>query len=86
MVTKIRSCVFISGKGTNLSSIIKSSRNYNFPIKIDLIISNNKKATGLKIAKKYSIPFKFLSSIDQSSFERRSLIELKKKKKLNSYA
>jgi phosphoribosylglycinamide formyltransferase 1 len=80
MVTKIRSCVFISGKGTNLSSIIKSSRNYNFPIKIDLIISNNKKATGLKIAKKYSIPFKFLSSIDQSSFERRSLKELKKKK------
>ena len=53
MVKKIKSCVLISGKGTNLSSLIKSSRDYNFPIKIALIISNNKNATGLLLAKKY---------------------------------
>ena len=53
MVNKIKSCVFISGDGTNLKSIIKSSRDYNFPIKIKLIISNNKKAKGLLFAKKY---------------------------------
>ena len=59
MVNKIRSCVFISGKGSNLKSIIKSSREYNFPIKIQLVISNNPNATGLNIAKKYGISNKF---------------------------
>ena len=80
MVNKIKSCVFISGKGTNLLSIIKSSRNYDFPIKIKLIISNKKNAPGIKIAKKYSIPFKFFSYSDQNKFERNSLVELKKNK------
>ena len=31
-------CVFISGKGTNLSNLIKKSREYNFPVKIRLIL------------------------------------------------
>ncbi len=35
---KIKTCVFISGKGTNLEALIKSSRDYNFPIMISLII------------------------------------------------
>ena len=58
MVNKIKTCVLISGTGSNLNSLIKSSREYNFPIKIELIISNNTKAKGLALAKKYSIPYK----------------------------
>jgi len=50
MVKKIRSCVFISGNGSNLKSLIKNSRDYNFPIKIELIISNNINAEGLRYA------------------------------------
>ena len=80
MVNKVRSCVFISGNGSNLKSIIKNSRDYNFPIKIELIISNNIKAKGLKIAKKYSIPYKFFSSKNQKKFERHCLFEIKKRK------
>ena len=80
MVKKIKSCVLISGTGSNLKSIIKNSRDYNFPTKIDLIISNNIKAYGLKYAKKYNIPFKFYSSHDQNQFERNCLFELKKRK------
>ena len=68
MVNKIRACVFISGDGSNLKSIIKSSRDYNFPIKIELIISNNIKAKGINFAKKYSIPYKFFSSNNQKKF------------------
>ena len=78
MVKKIKTCVFISGKGSNLESIIKSSREYNFPIKIDLIISNNINAKGLKLAKKYYIPFKFFSSKNKKTFERNCLYEIKK--------
>jgi len=80
MVNKIRSCVFISGNGSNLKSIIKSSRDYNFPIKIELIISNNRNAKGLYFAKKYSIPCKFFSSSNQQKFERNCLFEIKKRK------
>ena len=80
MVSKTRSCVFISGNGSNLKSIIKSSRDYYFPIKIELIISDNIKAKGLEFAKKYSIPFKFFAYDDQKKFERNSLYEVKKRK------
>ena len=80
MVNKIRSCVFISGNGTNLKSIIKNSRDYNFPIKIELIISNCIEAKGLKLAKKYAIPSKYFSYDNQKKFERNSLHEIKKRK------
>ena len=80
MVNKIKSCVFISGNGTNLGSILKSSRDYSFPIKIELIISNNSKAKGLLYAKKYSIPYKIFSSHNQKEFERNCLAEIKKRK------
>ena len=80
MVNKIRSCVFISGNGSNLKSIVKNSRDYNFPIKIELIISNNINAKGLYFAKKYSIPYKFFSSANQQKFERNCLFEIKKRK------
>ena len=80
MVNKTKACIFISGNGSNLRSIIKNSRDYNFPIKIELIISNNIKANGLKIAKKYSIPYKYLPSKNQRLFERNSLFEIKKRK------
>ena len=79
MVNKIKACVFISGNGSNLKSIIKNSRDYNFPIKIELIISNNIKANGLKIAKKYSIPYKYFSTKNKKLFERNSLFEVKKR-------
>ncbi len=80
MVDKIKTCIFISGTGSNLKSIIKSSREYNFPIKIELIISNNIKAKGLNIAKKYGIPFKFISSKNRKIFERSCLYEIRKRK------
>ena len=80
MVEKIKTCIFISGTGSNLKSIIMSSREYNFPIKIELIISNNRNAKGLRLAKKYSIPNKFFSYKKRKIFERKCLYELKKRK------
>ena len=80
MVIKTGACVFISGNGSNLKALIKSSRDYSFPIKIQLIISDNANAKGLLFAKQYSIPYKFFSSNNKESFERNSLFEIKKKK------
>ena len=58
MVRK-NTCIFISGYGSNLKNLINQSRDYNFPINIRLVISNNKKAYGITYAKKNSIPFFF---------------------------
>tara|TARA_B100000767_G_C19524955_1_gene434088 strand:- start:9 stop:572 length:564 start_codon:yes stop_codon:yes gene_type:complete len=59
-MVKKKACVFISGSGTNLKELIKSSREYNFPININYIVSNTKKAKGIKFAKLYKIPFRVL--------------------------
>ena len=80
MVRKIRACVFISSNGSNLEALIKHSRDYSFPIKIQLIISNNINAKGLRFAKQYSIPYKFFPSDNKEKFERNSLFEIKKRK------
>ncbi len=46
---KIDTAIFISGSGSNLNSIIKNSLKKNFPIKISLVISNNKNAYGINL-------------------------------------
>ena len=80
MVKKVNACVFISGRGSNLKSILMNSRDYNFPIIIKLIISNNKYAPGLKYAKKYNVPYKFIDSKNWLLFEKNCLVEIKKHK------
>ena len=80
MVKKISACVFISGRGTNLKSIIMSSRDYNFPISVKLIITNIADAKGLKYAKKYNIPYKFFNYKNKIQFEKKCLLEIKKRK------
>ena len=47
--------VFISGRGSNLRSIVKYSMKRNSYYIVKLVISNKQKAKGLKIAKKKKI-------------------------------
>ena len=56
-MVKKNACVFISGEGSNLRNLLKRSRDYNFPISIKLVVSNNPKARGVNFSKKHSIPF-----------------------------
>jgi len=77
-MVKKNACVFISGSGTNLKALIKSSREYNFPINISYIVSNTKKAKGLNLAKLYKIPYHILNLNYQLSLEF-ALKELKKR-------
>ena len=71
---KERLCVLISGRGSNLLSIIKSCRGKDFPAKVKLIVSNNSDAYGLRYAKQYKIPFKVITK----NFENTLLKELQK--------
>jgi len=78
-MVKKNSCIFISGTGTNLKALIQSSRRYNFPINIKLVISNKKNALGLVFAKRYSIPFKIIDT-KNTLFEKELINEINKRK------
>ena len=76
-MVKKNACVFISGFGSNLKSLIVNSRSNNFPINISLVISDNRKAKGLLHAKKNSIPYLIVNT-KKRNFENNILNIIKK--------
>jgi phosphoribosylglycinamide formyltransferase-1 len=80
-VIKKNCAVFISGRGSNLETLIKESKNENFPIQIELIISDNINAKGLEFSEIYNIDS---YSIDYSSFKNKSEFEQKLLKELKN--
>ena len=77
---KVKTAVFISGTGSNLKSLIKFSKTNKSPISIDFIISNNLKAKGLDIAKKFKIKNKVYNFKNKNFIENKLLNLLKKNK------
>ena len=55
-MVKKNTCIFISGQGSNLRNLIFSSRDNTFPIKISLVISNNKMQEALYMPKNTKYP------------------------------
>ncbi len=77
---KIKTAVFISGTGSNLKNLIKFSKQRNFPISIDLIISNNAKAKGLIYANNFKIKKKVFNFSNRIIAEKKILSLLFKNK------
>ena len=73
---KIRTAVFISGTGSNLKSLIKFSLKKVSPIEVNLIVSNNVKAKGLKFAKLYKIKKKVYNYDKKKISEKKILKDL----------
>ena len=74
---KLRVSVFISGRGTNLKSIINFSKRKSSPFKVVLIITNNKNAKGINFAKKNKIKYLFVNYKNKNNAESKILINLK---------
>ena len=70
--------VFISGKGSNLKSIIKYSSRKNVLYNVEIVISNNIKANGLIIAKKKGIKNYFFDFTKSKKGENKLFNILKK--------
>ena len=77
---KIKTSVFISGKGSNLKNLFKFSLKRKSPIEIVLVVSNNSKAKGLVFAKKKNVKNKVFNFINKKDAENKILKELKKEK------
>ena len=74
---KVKTAVFISGKGSNLENLIKYSKKKTSPIVIKLIISNSQKSKGLKYSKQFKIKKNVIN------FKKKKLAEIKILKLLN---
>ena len=72
--------VFISGRGTNLKSLIEFSKKKNSQIKIALVICNDKSAKGINYAKKNKINFLIVNYKNKNKAENKILVNLKKNK------
>ena len=77
---RIKTAVFFSGTGSNLKSLIKFSKLKKSPISVNLIITNNKLAKGLKYGVIFKIKKKIISFKNKDAAEKKLLNELKKNK------
>ncbi len=77
---KLKCAVFISGTGSNLKSLIQFAKKKNSPISIELIISDNPKAKGLKFGKIFKISNKVLNYKNKIIAEKKIISEIKNKK------
>lgn len=65
----IKTAIFISGRGSNMKSLIKYSKKKNSKIEITKVFSNNKTAKGIETATKLNVPEIFYYS--KKSFEEK---------------
>ena len=68
-MTKLKAAIFISGRGSNLESLIKSTNKKNSLVNISLVISNNPSAKGLIIANKKKVPA--IYTVPKKNFEKK---------------
>ena len=80
--SKLKTAVFISGNGSNLKHLVEFSVLKKSPIIINIVISNNSKAKGLLIAKKYKIKTKIYSFKNKFKDENK-IIKILKEKNIN---
>ena len=79
-IKKIKCAVFISGNGSNLKSLIQFSKKKNSPTSIELIISDNPKAKGLKFGKIFKISNKVFNYKNKIIAEKKIISEINNKK------
>ena len=79
-IKKIKCAVFISGTGSNLKSLIDFTKKKESPISIELIISDNANAKGLKFGKIFKISNKVFNYKNKIIAERKIISEIKNKK------
>lgn len=66
--------ILISGRGSNMESIIKSCQSNYIPAIVAIVISDNPNALGIKIAKSYDVPTEI---VERKSFQSKEEFEKK---------
>ena len=77
---KIKTAVFISGKGSNLKNLVKFSKFKKFPFSVNLIVSDTNRAKGLRYSKQYRIEKKIINYDRKIKTDKKILYFLNQKK------
>ena len=76
---KKRTAIFISGNGSNMKNLVKFSKKKNAPIKVDFVISSNKKSKSIQFLKKNKIYYKIFDFKRKNKDEKKIFEILKKR-------
>lgn len=68
-MSRVRVAVLISGRGSNLQSLIDAAKAPDYPAEIALVISNKENAGGLSVAQNAGIPTRVIPHQDYESRE-----------------
>jgi phosphoribosylglycinamide formyltransferase-1 len=55
LAKKMKTAIFISGRGSNMMSIVEAAKDQDYPASINLVVSNNPDAAGLEFARQNGI-------------------------------
>jgi formyltetrahydrofolate-dependent phosphoribosylglycinamide formyltransferase len=69
MMSRKRTSILISGRGSNMAALIAAAADPSFPAEIVSVISNDAEANGIKMAAQNGIPTKVIAHKDYSSRE-----------------
>lgn len=81
-VEKLKLAIFISGRGSNMLSILEACQKPDFPAEIILVLSNRPDAAGLEIAKNAGIPTEI---VDHKVYKNREEFESKISSRLTQH-
>jgi phosphoribosylglycinamide formyltransferase-1 len=68
MTKKIKIVILISGRGSNMQSLVEACNNPDFPAEVVLVLSNKEDAPGLEFARQNNIP---TATINHKNFANR---------------
>ena len=81
-VSKLKLAIFISGRGSNMRSIVEQSKSADFPAQVGVVLSNRPDAPGIDYAKSQNIPTEI---VDHKSFTSREAFEAEIQTRLAKY-
>ncbi len=81
-VNKLKVAIFISGRGSNMRSIMEACAQEDYPAEICLVLSNRPNAGGIDLAKDAGIPTEI---VDHKDFETREDFEDEISERLENY-
>lgn len=81
--TKAAIVILISGRGSNMKSIVEAIKSGNLDVTVAAVISNRPDAAGLLYAQQQNIP---TASIDHKQFDSRELFDQAMAKEIDKYA
>ncbi len=79
---KLKLAIFISGRGSNMLSILEACKDDAYPAEIVLVLTNRPDAKGIDIAKEHGIPTEI---IDHKAFSSREDFEDEISERLENY-